>query len=161
IAPGSAASLPMPPDVPSPLRPDTPLACVFRLVRPAEALGAWVRTIGSPVKLRGTGVCCRRALLLSGDLGFLLRRTGRVAVRHGDRVVVAPVEQLIGWRALRIVLGAPYLPPPQLQLLFPELRVKGPIISLPIGLGSPEEVLAIFAAEGIPVAATQIEYLPH
>ncbi|MGH7525117.1 MAG: hypothetical protein ACREMX_00275 [Gemmatimonadales bacterium] len=135
---------------------------MLRLAGPGESLGVWVRMAGSAVELACSGRIGPNGLLLSGDLGYLLRRTGRVAVRDGDQVVVAPAERLIGWRALQVVLGAPYLPPPpQLRALFPEIRVRGPTISLPIGLGSAEEALAIFAAEGIPVVATRIEYLPH
>lgn len=150
------------PGSPSQLRPGTPLVTVLRLAGPGESLGVWVKMVGPAVELAGSSRVGRNRLLLSGDLGFLLRRTGRVAVRDGEQVIVAPAERLIGWRALQIVLGAPYLPPPpQLRALFPGLRVKGPTISLPIGLGSAEEALAILAAEGVPVAATRIEYLPH
>ncbi|MGH7525664.1 MAG: hypothetical protein ACREMX_03065 [Gemmatimonadales bacterium] len=152
----------MSPGSPCQLRPDTPLVTVLRLAAPGETLGVWVRMAGPAVELAGFYRVGRNRLLLSGDLGLLLRRTSRVALRAEERVVVAPSERLIEWRALRVVLGAPYLPlPPQLRALFPELRLRGATISLPLGLGSAEEALAIFAAEGVPVAATRIEYLPH
>jgi hypothetical protein len=66
---------------------------------------------------------------------------------------------LVRCRVLEIVLAAPYLPPaPQLHMLFPDARVCHGVVALPIGLGSPEEALALCAAERLPVAATRIGY---
>jgi hypothetical protein len=66
---------------------------------------------------------------------------------------------LIRYRVLEIVRAAPYLPPAhQLHELFPDARVSHGVVVLPIGLGSPEEALALCAAEGFPVAATRIAY---
>ena len=46
----------------------------------------------------------------------------------------------------------------QLHELFPAARVRHDMVAVPIGLGSPEEALALCAAERLPVAATRIAY---
>jgi hypothetical protein len=110
------------------------------------------------IRCRGPSGC--RHLLAAEDLGYLLRRCGRIAVRDGERITPVPSGVLVGWRVLEIVLGAPYLPAPgQLRALFPNARVREGAVSLPIGLGSAEEALAVCAAERLPVAATRIGYL--
>jgi len=101
----------------------------------------------------------RAVLLASEDLGALLRRCRRVVVRDGTHVVACPSERLIQWRVLEIVLGTPYLPPPeQLRTLFPTLRVREGTLALPLGLGSAEEALGTCAAAGVPVIASRIRY---
>jgi hypothetical protein len=75
---------------------------------------------------------------------------------------MAPVASgvLVGWRVLEVVLGAPYLPTPdQLRALFPAARLHDGVLTLPLGLGSAEEALAVCSAERLPVAATRIAYL--
>lgn len=145
------------PGSPAPLRHSCPLQCVTALARPGELLGVWLRNRAGLVRLRitrGPG-----ALLASGDLGALLRRCHRVAVRDGPTVVAIPSERLIEWRVLEIVLGTPYLPPPeQLRALFPALRVCEGTLALPIGLGSAEEALGLCAAARVPVVASRIRY---
>ena len=70
-----------------------------------------------------------------------------------------PAGALIRCRVLEIVLAAPYLPPPpQLRALFPTARVHERTVTLPLGLGSPEEALALCAAEGLQVSGTRIAY---
>ncbi len=80
-----------------------------------------------------------------------MRESGRIAVLDGER--------LIGWRTLQIVTGAPFLPRlEQLRLLFPDLRVSGRRIAVPLGSGSSEEALALCALERLSVLATWIDY---
>jgi hypothetical protein len=68
-------------------------------------------------------------------------------------------QRLIGWRTLQIVTGAPFLPGlDELRLLFPDLRVSGGRIAVPLGSGSAEEALGLCAAERLPVLATWIDY---
>jgi hypothetical protein len=68
-------------------------------------------------------------------------------------------QRLIGWRTLQIVTGAPFLPGlDELRLLFPDLRVSGGRIAVPLGSGSAEEALGVCAAERLPVLATWIDY---
>jgi hypothetical protein len=97
--------------------------------------------------------------VLSYDLGALLRRCDRIAVRHGPDIVVLSASQLVRCRVLEIVLGTPFLPPPaQLRALFPAVSAGRAGWSVPIGLASAEEALAICAAERVPVRASHIGY---
>jgi hypothetical protein len=98
-------------------------------------------------------------VLVSDDLGYLLRRCGRIALRDGAAAKALPAEVLVSCRVLEIVLATPYLPPPhQLHRLFPAARVREGVVALPLGLGSPEEALALCASERLPVSATRITY---
>jgi hypothetical protein len=100
-----------------------------------------------------------RLLLVSDDLGYLLGRCSRVALRDGEVVRAVPARVVVGCRVLEIVLATPYLPPPhQLRQLFPAARVAEGVVALPLGLGSAEEALALCAAERLPVLATRITY---
>jgi hypothetical protein len=112
-------------------------------------MGRW------PLHLRAGG----RALLASADLGYLLRRCTHVLVRDGETAIALEAEQLIAWRTLQIVIGAPYLPEVHaLRAMYPGLRVTRGHIALPIGLDGAEPVLAACAAARVPVAATWIAY---
>jgi hypothetical protein len=98
-------------------------------------------------------------VLLCRDLGALLRRCNRIAVRHGGRIDLLTASQLIRCRVLEIVLGTPYLPPPaQLRALYPALAEGCRGYAIPIGLGSAEEALAICAAERLPIRSSRIGY---
>ena len=130
------------------------------LTEPGRILGVWLRGCGRPQAIRCLGRDGPRGLLASDDLGYLLRRCPRVALRDGERIRALPASVLVGCRVLEIVLAAPYLPPPhQLRALFPAVRVRESVLSLPLGLGSPEEALALCAAEGVAVSATRIRYM--
>lgn len=134
-----------------------PLASVLRHPGPGERLGAWVRGIGARARY---GHAAGARLVLSGDLGVLLRRCDRVAVRHGAEPVLLTADELIGLRVLEIVLGMPYLPAAErLEALYPALRSHGGVLVLPVGADSPEEVLGRCAASRIPVAASRIRYV--
>jgi hypothetical protein len=98
-------------------------------------------------------------LVVAQDLGVLLRTCEQVVVRDGARPVLVPAPLLIRWRVLEIVLGTPYLPPPQqLRLLFPGLRGSAGTFAVPLGLGSAEEALAVCAHERLPVVSSRIAY---
>ena len=143
------------PGAPCQLLPRISLLAVLGHARPGELLGVWLRGCPRPLRLRAA----RCALLASADLGLLLRRCGRVAVRDGRRIAVLDAQRLIGWRTLQIVTGAPFLPGLEdLRVLFPDLRVTGSRIAVPLGLGSAEEALALCAAEQLPVLASWIDY---
>jgi hypothetical protein len=72
---------------------------------------------------------------------------------------VLDAQQLIAWRTLQIVVGAPFLPPVQeLQALYPGLRVHQGRIALPLGPDGAEPALAACAAARVRVAATWIDY---
>ena len=103
LAPRSSAMLP---GAPSRLPSSFLLRRALAFAHPGEPLGAWVRMGRWPLHLRARG----RALLASPDLGFLLRRCGRVVVRDSHGAVALDAERLIAWRTLQIVVGAPFLP---------------------------------------------------
>jgi hypothetical protein len=82
-----------------------------------------------------------------------------VLVRDGEAAIALEADQLIAWRTLQIVVGAPYLPEVQvLRDMYPGLRVAQGRITLPIGLDGAEPALAACAAARVPVAATWIVY---
>jgi hypothetical protein len=146
---------------PLPLSPDVPLSKLLACARPAEPLGAWLRS-GAPRLL-----VCRlrrrsdRVVLASSDLGLLLRRCTHVALREGKRTSVLRAETVIHWRALQVVTAMPYLPAFQrLKAQLPQVRASLRELLIPLGLQTPEEVLARCVAEGIRVAGSRIVYLP-
>ena len=143
------------PGAPSRLDASFPLRRALACAHPGDLLGAWVRVGRRPLRLRAGGC----VLLAATDLGWLLRRGGRVLVRHGGRAVVLEAERLIAWRTLQIVVGAPYLPQVhELQRLYPELRADGQRLALPLGLDGAEPALGACAAARVPVAASWIDY---
>jgi hypothetical protein len=143
------------PGAPSQLPPSVSLPAVLILARPGEQLGAWVRGAGHRLALRAGG----RSLLIGADLGALLRRCTRVAVRQGQHVVAHEARHLIAWRTLRVVTGTPFLPGlERLRALFPELCARESRLWLPIGLGGPEEALSACTAARIPVLSSRIDY---
>lgn len=148
------------PGSPVRLRPGCQVRALLPLAARGAMLGAWLRGCTRPLALRCRGPDGPRQLLASDDLGYLLRRCTRIALRDGEAVRAVPAGVLLGCRVLEIVLAAPYLPPPhQLRALFPAARVRESVVSLPLGLGSPEEALALCAAEGLPISATRIIYV--
>lgn len=148
------------PGSPARLLAATPLGAILPLAPRGTVLGVWLRGCANPAAVRCGAPRSLRQLLIAEDLGYLLHRCPQVAVRDGDRVAVVAAAVLIGWRVLEIALAAPYLPDPdKLRALFPVARVREGVLSLPIGLGSAEEALAVCAAERLPVVATRIAYL--
>lgn len=145
------------PGAPSRLHPSFPLRRALGLAHPGDPLGAWVRMGRWPLHLRAGGC----ALLASADLGYLLRRSGRILVRHAATVRAVETDRLIAWRTLQIVVGAPFLPEvAALRAMYPGLRVRPGRIALPIGLDGAEPALAACAAARVPVAGSWIDYRP-
>jgi hypothetical protein len=100
-----------------------------------------------------------RLLFAGPDLGALLRRCERIVVWREGSVAAARAHELIAWRSLRIVTAMPSLAAiEQLRLSFPGLAVCGERLTLPIGLGPPEEALAACLSAGVPVVASWVEY---
>jgi hypothetical protein len=148
------------PGSPARLRPGVALRSLLSLAHPGAVLGVWVRGCRGPAAIRCRGPSGVRHLLAAEDLGYLLRRCGRIAVRDGEQITLVPSGVLLGWRVLEIVLAAPYLPAPgQLHALFPTARIREGVVALPLGLGSAEEALALCAAGQLPVTASRIGYL--
>lgn len=147
------------PGSPARLLPTCHLRSVLALAPPGSPLGVWLRGCRRPFTIRCRGPDGPRGLLAADDLGYLLRRCHRVALRDAGMVRVVSAGTLVGCRVLEIVLAAPYLPPrAQLRELFPAARVREGVVALPLGLASPEEALALCAAEGLAVSATRIAY---
>jgi hypothetical protein len=147
------------PGPPTPLLPAVPLHALFGLALPGEVLGAWVRGCRRALRLHRIGSPLIRRVIAAQDLGFLLRRCSRVAIRDGSRIAALPVDRLIAWRTLQIVLGTPYLPDlQQLRALYPRLQVRGRRIAVAIGRDSGQPALAACAAGRIPVLASWIDY---
>src|SRR5215211_822967 len=143
------------PGAPARLHPSYPLRRALELAHPGERLGAWVRGARKPLPLRAGG----RHLICASDLGYLLRRCLRVLVRQRAEVLACEADELIAWRTLQIVVGAPYLPRlTGLRDLCPELRLGPGRIAVPLGLGPAEPILVACAAARVPVAATWIDY---
>lgn len=100
-----------------------------------------------------------RQVLASSDLGFLLGRCARVAVREGRQVKVLASEAVIGWRALQVATATPYLPGlERLRELFPRLYVTDSGFRVPLHTQSAEEVLARCASEGLRVTGSRVVY---
>ena len=147
------------PGSPARILPSSPLRSLIALAPPRSMLGVWVRGCTRPQTVHCRGPDGPRSLLASDDLGYLLRRCRRVAFRDGDTVTTAPAGVLARYRVLEIILATPYLPSArQLHDLFPAARMRHGVVALPLGLGSPEEALALCAAGRLPVAATRIAY---
>ena len=147
------------PGSPARLRPAVSLRSLVPLADPGAALGVWLRGCHRPAAIRCRGPGGARHLLAADDLGYLLSRCREVAVRDGERVTAVPAAILVGWRVLEIILAAPCLPPPeQFRALFPAARVGESRLTLPLGLGSAEEALAVCASTRLPVAASRITY---
>ncbi len=147
------------PGSPARIVPACPLRPLVALAPLGGVLGVWLRDCVRPTPVRCRTPGGVRHLIAAEDLGYLLRRCAVVALRDGGALRLVSSEVLVRWRVLEVVLGAPYLPPPdQLRSLFPRARVREGVLSLPLGLGSAEEALALCAAEGVPVVATRIAY---
>jgi hypothetical protein len=147
------------PGSPARILPTWPLRALLPLAASGAVLGVWLRGCTRPLAVLCRGPDGPRHLLAADDLGYLLRRCRRVALRDGGAVRAVPAVELLGCRVLEIVLAAPFLPPPhQLRELFPAARVCEGVVALPLGLGSAEEALALCAAERLPVSATRIAY---
>lgn len=144
---------------PLPLSPDVPLSELLALTRPATQLGAWIRGRVSRLHIHSLPQGSRCEVLASADLGFLLRRCVEVAVREGDRTIVLASETVIGWRALQVATATPYLPGlERLEALFPGLHATTCGFLVPVRKGSPEEVLALCAEEGLRVTGSRVVY---
>jgi hypothetical protein len=144
---------------PLPLSPDVPLSHLFALTCGAHPLGAWIRACRHRLRIYRLTKPAGYQVLASPDLGFLLRRCGRVAVRQGRQVKVLPSEALIHWRALQVATATPYLPPPErMEALFPRLQITRSGFRVPLRTASAEEVLARCVSEGLRVTGSRVVY---
>jgi hypothetical protein len=144
---------------PLPLSPATRLSELLPLTGEPGAVGAWLRGAGSTFRFHGILYGKQHAVLASSDLGLLLSRCNRVALREGDLPVVLEVERILEWRALQVVTATPHLP--GLKLLeqqFPGLQLNADGLMVPIRAHSPEEVLSVCLTQGVRVAGTRVVY---
>lgn len=146
---------------PLPLLPDLPLSHLLAHAAAPEELGAWVRGDIAALRIHCVGRLRAGRVLASSDLGFLLGRCTRIAVREGKQIAVLAAETVIQWRALQVATATPHLPGfERLRLLFPGLRVHPKGLLVPVCRQSPEEVLARCLAEGVRVTGSRIVYSP-
>lgn len=145
---------------PLPLSSDLPLNFLLDRVRRPETLGAWVRCSAHQLRLRNTGRIWGGRVLLSADLGFLLSRCSRVALREGTAPVILDADTIIQWRALQVITCLPHLPGSErLAQLFPGMIHSGALgLLIPIPTTSPEEVLAECLAIGMQVSGSRVVY---
>jgi hypothetical protein len=100
-------------------------------------------------------------MLLSGDLGLLLRRCRHVAVRQGGQVRLLAAEMLLRQRTLEVVMPAGCLPiPERLHQIFPSAVPDSTGFRIPVGSVPPETVLADCLTHGLSVTETRITYSP-
>jgi hypothetical protein len=143
----------------SPLSADLPLSQLLAHASVSEDLGAWIPGGVAVLRIYRVARVPRGRVLASSDLGFLVGRCSRIAVRQGQQVEVLAAEAVIQWRALQVATATPYLPGlERLRALFPELRSTASGLVVPIGGQSPEEVLARCLAEGVRVTGSRIVY---
>lgn len=150
---------------PLPLPSDLPLNFLLDQVRPPETLGAWVRCSAHQLRLHDTAQKSGGRVLVSADLGFLLGRCNRVALREGSAPVILEADMVIQWRTLQVITALPYLPGlDRLVQQFPGIIHCGSLgLLIPIPARSPEDVLAECLASGMQIAGSRVVYCapPH
>ena len=144
---------------PLPLALDIPIQQLLTLTHAIPAAGAWVREGPRELRIRLNGQGYRARILLSRDLGLLLRRCRMIVVRKESEAVVLKAQTLILWRALQVVTGIPCLPPPPLlREIFSGAYCEMTAFHVPLANRPPEEVLAECVTHGIRVVASRIVY---
>jgi hypothetical protein len=124
-------------------------------------LGAWVRESRCALHLYEAASGIAGRVLVSPDLGYLLGRCSRVALREGEHVMVLPAESVIHWRSLQVVTSSPYLSGiARLSALFPGLLLDGSGFTLPLLTHSVDAVLAECLTQRVSVSESRIVYLP-
>jgi hypothetical protein len=147
---------------PLPLPSDLPLNFLLAELRHSEILGAWVRCSAHELRIHDTARISGGRVLVSPDLGLLLGRCNRVALREGSAPVILNADTVIRWRTLQVITALPHLPGlERLAQQFPGIIQCGPLgLLVPIPTGSPEEVLAECLATGIQVTGSRVVYSP-
>jgi hypothetical protein len=146
---------------PLPLPSDLPLNCLLAEIRNSETLGAWVRCSTRHLRVRDTARRSGGRVLASADLGFLLGRCNRVALREGSAPVILDAGTVIQWRTLQVITGLPHLPElERLAQQFPGIvHCDSTGLLIPIPRTTPEEVLAECIATGMQVTGSRVVYL--
>lgn len=145
---------------PLPLHNNLRLADLVALARGSTGFGAWIRSGPDHTLLHL--ICQGRStrILVSRDLGRLLRCCQRIALRAGREALVVDAELLLQWRTLQVITAVPYLPGlERLKDRFPGLQVlPGAGLAVPIRGWSPEAVLAELLSSGIEVGGSRVVY---
>jgi hypothetical protein len=142
-----------------PLPPDFPLQRLVTLVHSKRPVGVWLRESGRQHRLSITASGRCISVLISEDLGALLRSCSQVLVREGSDPRLLQADALIRWRALQVVTATPYLLcPERLKQIFPGSHPDADGFHVPIGCHVPEEVLSDCLTHDIPVAGSRIVY---
>jgi hypothetical protein len=144
---------------PLPLPHDIPIHQLLAYARQPGILGAWVRGSVRTLHLYESASGASHRLLISPDLGHLLGRCDRVALREGTHPVVLDAEAVIRWRVLQVVTATPHLPSlERLHEIFPGTHLDSSGFQVAISSGTPEHVLAECLTRGIPVRESRIIY---
>jgi hypothetical protein len=144
---------------PLPLPHDIPLHQLLACARQPGTLGAWVRGSVRTLHLYESASGASHRLLIGPDLGHLLSRCDRVALREGGRAVVLDAEAVIRWRVLQVVTATPHLPPlERLDEIFPGAQLNSSGFQVAMSSRSPEHILAECLTHGIPVRESWIIY---
>ena len=144
---------------PLPLPSECPLGLLLPLIHGRKEVGVWVRGSRRQLRLHIYSAGQVSPILISRDVGYLLRRCSSVAVRVGKQAVVLSSEELIRARVLQVVTGTPYLPSAErLRSMFPGIELGSAGFSISIQHQLPEEVLSLCLTHGIPVAKSRIDY---
>jgi hypothetical protein len=144
---------------PLPLPHDIPLHQLLAYARQPGTLGAWVRGSVRTLHLYESASGASHRLLIGPDLGHLLSRCDRVALREGTRAVVLDAEAVIRWRVLQVVTATPHLPPlERLNEIFPGAQLDNSGFQVAMASRTPEHILAECLTHGIPVRESRIIY---
>ncbi len=143
---------------PRPLSPDVTLGTLLDWAG-SDTLGAWVRAAGNQFQVYRLRPRTVSAVVASADLGFLLGRCARIAVRQGELTRVLTSETLIQWRALQVATATPCLSGVErLRRRFPTVRPTLHGFTVILQETSPEEILAHCVAQGIRVVGSVVKY---
>jgi hypothetical protein len=144
---------------PLPLSLDISIQQLLALTHARPGIGVWVRDGPRELRLRLAGNGQRSSILISRDLGMLLRRCRKIALREGSNARVLEAVVVIRWRTLQVITGTPCLPPPEmLREIYPDAYVCADGFQVPVHSRPPEEVLGECVSHGIPVAESRIVY---
>jgi hypothetical protein len=147
-----------------PFLPEYPLAQLVGLTDsrdPRDPLGAWVSGVDNAISICVTarGRCC--PMLLSDDLGLLLARCSRVAVRQGSQPHVLTPEALVRMRVLEVMTGKGSAQNQErVQKIFPGAVLDAAGFRVPVDSVPPEAILAECVSHQIPVTQSRITYNP-
>jgi hypothetical protein len=145
---------------PLPLPPDLPLRTLLEPAQQPGMLGAWVRGSSRALHLYEAGGGITGRILVSPDLGFLLGRCSRIALREGEHSIVLAAEAIVQWRTLQVITSAPYLPGlERLATLFPGLLLDLCGFTVPLASHSADVVLGECLAQEVTVTGSRIVYI--